>query len=111
MKHHSSEARELFGRLLKSNSKIIDIGSGPDENHAAYFRKLGHIVDVCDFHETAKYKGDFNNIDIPEIYDAVWSSHCLEHQLNVNFHLRKVHKVLKENGLLCVTVPPLNIKL
>lgn len=101
------EGRDLFVKLLEKNSKIIDVGSGPEESHAKYFRDFKHTVDVCDFHSNARYCGDFNKIKITEIYDAVWSSHCLEHQPNVYNYLRKIHSILKEEGLLCITVPPL----
>jgi SAM-dependent methyltransferase len=106
-KSHSLEGRLLFESLLPDCSKIIDIGSGPNEIHANYFRNIGHTVDVCDFHKSAKYQGNFNDIKILEKYDAVWSSHCLEHQLNVNVYLKNIHNVLKEEGWLCITVPPL----
>lgn len=105
-KANSIEGNELFVKMLSSREKIIDIGSGPKEIFANHFRKLGHIVDVCDFHKEARYRGDFDSVEITETYDAVWSSHCLEHQLNVNRYLLKIHKVLREGGLLCITVPP-----
>jgi hypothetical protein len=106
-KSHSVVGLEKFTKLLPKNAEVLDVGSGPDEYHAKVMRIDGHTVDTCDFHDTATYKGNFNDIEIPKQYDGVWSAHCLEHQLNVNFYLRKVSDVCKDGGLICVTVPPL----
>lgn len=43
--------------------------------------------------------GDFNDIVLNTSFDCVWCSHILEHQLNVNSFLRKIHSVLKEDGV------------
>jgi len=106
-KSHSLVALEKFTTLLPANSSIIDVGSGPQELHAKILRIDGHNVDTCDFHEDATYRGNFNKIKIPKQYDGVWSSHCLEHQLNVNAYLKKVASCCKEGGYICITVPPL----
>ena len=52
------------------------------------------------------YKGDFNKINIPCKYDAIWCSHILEHQNNPNIFLKKINSHLKENGYLAIVVPP-----
>lgn len=106
-KSNSIQGLEKFNNLLPKNSNIIDVGSGSAELHAQILRLDGHKVDTCDFHEGATYKGNFNDIDIPKQYDGVWSSHCLEHQLNVNNYLKKVSRCCKEGGYICITVPPL----
>ena len=97
----------MFNNLLKAGSTVIDVGSGFEEIHANILRANGHTVDTCDFHKEATFKGNFNDIDIPKVYDGVWSAHCLEHQLNVNQYLKKIVSLCKDNGLICVTVPPL----
>lgn len=106
-KSNSIQALEKFTKLLPNKSNIIDVGSGPQELHAKILREDGHTVDTCDFHEGATYRGNFNEIEIPVQYDGVWSSHCLEHQLNVNAYLKKVASCCKEGGYICITVPPL----
>jgi SAM-dependent methyltransferase len=106
-KSHSIDGLIKFSSLLTPGSTVLDVGSGPFEYHANILRIDGYTVDTCDFHDTATYKGNFNDIEIPIQYDGVWSAHCLEHQLNVNAYLRKVSNVCKDDGLICVTVPPL----
>ena len=106
-KSHSIDGLEKFTRTLPTAANVLDVGSGPNEYHAKVMRIDGHTVHTCDFHDAATYKGNFNEIEIPKKYDGVWSAHCLEHQLNVNFYLGKVSDVCKDGGLICVTVPPL----
>lgn len=106
-KSHSIDGLEKFTKILPNNSNVLDVGSGPNEYHAKIMRIDGHNVETCDFHDTATIKGNFNEVDIKKEYDGVWSSHCLEHQLNVNLYLRKISDVCKDNGYICITVPPL----
>ena len=39
-------------------------------------------------------------------YDAILCSHVLEHQENIKLFLVKIYNSLKENGYLCIIVPP-----
>ena len=39
-------------------------------------------------------------------YDAILCSHVLEHQENILIFLDKIYNSLKENGYLCILVPP-----
>ena len=55
----------------------------------------------------ADINSDYNCYEFDSAFDAIWCSHCLEHQLNVNSFLRKVFHDLKMGGVLAVTVPPL----
>ena len=64
-------------------------------------------MDTCDFHPTATWSGDFCKLDIDKTYDACWCSHVLEHQENVHYFLKKITKVVRPGGIVCVTVPPL----
>tara|TARA_B100000424_G_scaffold143170_1_gene108855 strand:+ start:1508 stop:2095 length:588 start_codon:yes stop_codon:yes gene_type:complete len=96
-----------FLSLLNGPSTIIDIGGGKKQIHANYFRKHGHTVKVNDFFPNSDYKGKFIDIEFKEKFDAVWCSHCLEHQLDVNIFLKKIHDITKENGIVGITVPPL----
>lgn len=41
------------------------------------------------------------------MYDLLWASHILEHMRNPGQFLDKCFRILKPNGLFCVTVPPL----
>jgi SAM-dependent methyltransferase len=93
--------------MLQPNSTILDIGGGRKQEHANYFRSHGHNVKIVDFFDNADYRGDFNTLDINEKFDAVWCSHCLEHQLNVNLFLKKIANTVKQKGIIAITVPPL----
>jgi len=99
---------------------VLDIGSGGLE-HTEIFLNKGKIVDICDYGNSIyydkrieniesqirnKYIGDFNIIEFKEKYNAIWCSHILEHQLNVNLFLKKIHSLLNENGYLAIIVPP-----
>lgn len=52
------------------------------------------------------YLGDFITVNFEKSYDAVWCAHVLEHQLNPNIFLKKIHSLVKEGGFLCIIVPP-----
>lgn len=99
--------------LLKDNSHVLDIGGG-DGRHSILFAEKGHQVIFNDFEEPPL---DRNNITpvicdfmvtsftIPR-FDAVFISHVLEHQLNVNSFLKKASKAVHDGGLIAIAVPP-----
>lgn len=112
-------AEQILNKLLtlKFNT-ILDIGAGALE-HTNILLSHDKICDFCDYGNSVyynnkisvntvrnKYIGDFNKIDFEHTYDAIWCSHILEHQLNVNLFLRKIHSLLNENGYLALIVPP-----
>ena len=111
----SYEALEI---LLNEYSfeTVLDIGSGAgmqtdvmisrgksvtciDKGGSIYFEKNKNVNVIVD---------DFNAHEFDTQFDCVWCSHVLEHQLNVHNFLRKVHSCLKEDGILAITVPPLD---
>jgi SAM-dependent methyltransferase len=80
---------------------VLDVGSGTGE-HAALMRKAGYEVEEIDWNQG----DDYNKTTWPVPFDGIWCSHVLEHQLNVNSFLKKMFRDLKDDGILCVTVPP-----
>jgi len=85
---------------------VLDIGAGKEEYHANDMRKCGLTVDTVDFFNNT-FQGDYNTLpDFSSQYDAIWCAHTLEHQLNVGLFLKRIFKDVKENGLVCITVPP-----
>ncbi|WP_019153833.1 class I SAM-dependent methyltransferase [Robertmurraya massiliosenegalensis] len=95
---------------------VLDIGCG-EGLHSDYFMEVGKKVTALDYGESVYFKknkkkitpiiADFNQHNFDEQYDCVWCCHVLEHQLNVNIFLKKINSVLKEGGIVAITVPPL----
>ena len=114
-------AHKILNKLLKLQfNTILDIGAGALE-HSNIFLENNKIVDICDYGNSVYYKkhdeniynkirnkyiGDFNTIKIDNKYDSIWCCHILEHQLNVNLFLKKIHGLLNEGGYLAIVVPP-----
>ncbi len=112
---------EALERLLAYDdvTTVLDIGSG-DGATAKIMREADKLVCECGFTtpddvlERLKanekfFAGDFvkMKIDVPKGgYDAIWASHVLEHQLDVNAFLKKCFTLLRPGGLLAITVPP-----
>jgi SAM-dependent methyltransferase len=93
-------------RLLSNYefTTVLDIGSGEGE-HKKFLQLFGKDVFSVDILKNADYVGDFLEIDFDKEFDVVWCSHVLEHQRNTGFFLDKIYDVLKENGILAITVP------
>jgi 2-dehydro-3-deoxyphosphooctonate aldolase (KDO 8-P synthase) len=104
--------------LTESFETVLDIGAGGLQ-HTDVFLRNNKIVDICDYgtsvyyqHKTEctgirnTYYGDFNQLEFKDQYDAIWCCHILEHQLNPNLFLKKVHCLLKDDGYLGIVVPP-----
>jgi SAM-dependent methyltransferase len=71
----------------------VDLGGSP------YFAQKDERVQVA--------VGNFNEMMFEKQFDCVWASHILEHQPDVQSFLNHVSAVLKEGGVLAITVPPL----
>lgn len=94
---------------------VLDIGCGAGE-HSDIFINAGKDVTAIDIGNSPYFKnnfsrvktiiGDFNTYDFEEPFDCVWCCHVLEHQFNSHNFLKRLHKSLKEDGVLCITVPP-----
>lgn len=97
--------------MLLPGARILDIGSGKGE-HAQWFKEKGFQVTTTDILES-DYPGDFNKIwdrirKEEGEFDAVWCSHCLEHQRDPGLFLDKVFALAKPQvGIVAITVPPL----
>lgn len=111
---------KIFDLFIKKDFKsILDVGAGKLEATEKFIQNEKEVY-ICDFDDGLYYKnttcdkekikklylGDFLTITFHETYDAVWCAHVLEHQLNPNIFLKKVHSIIKEDGYLCIIVPP-----
>jgi len=111
-------ARILEQLLREDFQTVLDVGAGALQ-HSRILLDAGKTVDTVDLGTSDyarlreqkikvrnEYVGDFNAVEFPEMYDAVWCSHILEHQLNPNLFLLKLRRVVKEGGLVAIVVPP-----
>ena len=107
----------LFKLLSEYDFKtVLDVGCG-EGLHARVFVEHGKDVLGVDYGESIYFKrnsckfkiikADFNTFKFGRLFDCVWCSHVLEHQLNTQTFLEKVFSVLKEGGVLAITIPPL----
>lgn len=116
--HPSSFAVEV-NKLLKPNSKILDIGCGV-ANDSIYFAKNGHLVLASDISEVAINKNKkrfgesanltFSIIDIAEPlnikdneFDMVYARLSLHYFTDkaTKQIFKEIHRILKPKGLLC----------
>jgi len=92
---------------------VLDVGCGAGEQ-SKVFQDNNKSVTELDFGNSVYTKnrdknyivGDYLNIQLKNKFDVIWVCHVLEHQLNVNLFLKKIHNDLKEGGLVAITVPP-----
>ena len=91
-------------------SKVLDVGFGGGQQ-AEWFRKKNKQVTTIDLNTEYGIKpdiiADYNSYNFDSKFDLIWCSHVLEHQLNVNFFLRKIWQDLKPRGIYAITVPPM----
>lgn len=92
-KTNKIRSKDFFERYL--SGKVLDIGAGDDL--------------VCPSAERFDVEdGDANNITLyksNESYDAIHSSHCLEHMIDPRNALSEWWKLLKPGGYLILVVP------
>jgi len=94
---------------------VLDIGCG-EGLHSEAFLQAGKTVTAIDYGKSAYFSkknavlkaivADFNTYEFGEQFDCVWCSHVLEYQLNVNQFLKKCFSILKDGGVLSISVPP-----
>ncbi len=103
----ANQALDKFISLCSPEMKILDIGSGVDELHAFFMRNAKLNVQTNDIFSNNDIVGLFENINFQNQFDAIWCAHVLEHTLNPHSFLQKINQVIREDGILCITVPPL----
>ena len=92
-KTNQLRSKEFFTKYLKG--RVIDIGGGND--------KVANNAEVFDLED-----GDAQNIlnyKDPQSYDCVYSSHCLEHMMDVPSALQGWWQLVKNNGYMIIVVP------
>lgn len=98
---------EALARLLECEGivTVLDVGSGAGE-HARIMKDAGKAVLTNSYEPPADIVGDFCTALIPGNFDAIWASHVLEHQPDAGRFLRRCFQLLRDDGVLAITVPP-----
>jgi len=91
-----------------SFTTVLDIGCGEGRSKKI-LESNGKLVTAIDIKPKIEdiIVTDYMNWFPDKQYDCIWCCHVLEHQLNVNLFLKKIHSELKEDGVFAVSVPPL----
>ena len=98
---------------------VIDIGSGAGD-HAKILHTNQKKVTALDFgtsiyaqkrgnnyDEIEHIKVDFFAYEPSHKFDCLWASHVLEHQSNPGLFISKCMQLVKEDGIIAITVPPM----
>lgn len=103
----SVRGSQALERLLTCGDvdTVLDIGSGHGD-HARIMRSAGKRVVTISLEEPADFVGDYCGMEFPVGFDAIWASHVIEHQPNVNVFLKKCFADLRPGGVFAITVPP-----
>ncbi|MEP6671715.1 MAG: class I SAM-dependent methyltransferase [Chthoniobacter sp.] len=96
---------------------VLDVGAGTALEHSREFLAAGKRVTATDHQTPPEFpkglkfiQSDFTAAESAAWkggYDCVWCSHVLEHQRNPGSLIDRMIAALKPNGILAVTVPPL----
>ena len=114
--------RELKGRHplpWRGEGKVLDVGCGTGGNlktlQAQGWDPYGiEISEVAAAHARELVTGNIHTGTLesapfpPQSFDLVFMSHSLEHLPSPVDALRRVHRLLKDDGLLAITVPNVN---
>lgn len=90
-----------------SFNNLIDVGCG----YAPYKELFGNItytgIDILVNDGDNFICDNFNHHDFEgQKYECVFTSHCIEHQSNLETFLRNIKSIIEDNGVLCILWPP-----
>jgi len=100
----AQEALKYFVSLLPKTEKVLNIGDKSRSEANKFILSSGLASDTISLDQKADFIGDYVSIGLSK-YNAVWCSHCLEHQRNPGLFLDKIFADLENDGLLGITVP------
>lgn len=112
---------ELFVGALNSKTELTKLEIGPFDHPkpAGPNVKYFDVLNEEELAERAKkvgrnpagvptihYLDRSGQLDaIPDSFDVVFSSHCIEHQIDLVSHLQQVSNILAPNGEYCLVIP------
>lgn len=99
-------AAKVFVDSLPAKSRVLDVGAGRETGFKLMVEKAGHTYVPFDFTSGENWEGYLRRSHF-RAYDGVWMSHVLEHLHDTHAALIKIHQVIKDGGIIGVTVPPL----
>ncbi len=111
-------SKNILSKLVTDNDQLVlDYGCGWG-HYSIAFKELGYNVDAIDLSQNkidicnlvwANKNINFQSKKITEFadknYDVVFSSQVIEHVHNVGNYLSEINRVLKEIGILVITLP------
>ena len=91
--------------LPKLEGDILDIGS-KDRRYDFFMKKKPIAIDIIERKEKEIIYGDVNNMDFEDgRFDSVVCLEVLEHLTTPHKAVSEIHRVLKKNGTLLLSVP------
>ena len=96
------DAMQLFCLSLQPHSLVCIVGGTEAEGKA--IRDSGHTPVAIDYSRSGMRYEYLPRL--AEQYDGIYCAHTLEHVRNVGIMLDAMHEELKDEGLLCIVVPP-----
>ena len=103
---YGDKAAEIFLQSLRPQSRVLDIGAGREKGFKRLLEQAGHEHVPLDIGQGEDWEGDIRPSH-SRAYDGVWMSHVLEHLMDTHQALTKIHTVIKDQGVIGITVPPL----
>lgn len=102
-------------KYTKNIKTMLEIGSGKGENAWFWSRKGIKITTIepdqrcCNRLNTEKkiraISGILEHIQLHEKFDIIYASHSVEHFVDLDNNLKKIHKALNSNGIFFMEIP------
>ncbi len=117
-----AELLEWAVRLVRPGERVLDLGAGRCEAARQFaqahcqvtalgmhFHRYLNAAGLAELHELGVELEEtpFENYDRQEMFDAIWCAHMLEHQRNPGWFLDRCLSLLRPDGWLFLSVPPL----
>ena len=87
--------------ILGPNVSYFDVLDGPELELRA--RKIGYPIECVPEIRFVSPNGDLSIVGSE--FDAVFSSHCIEHQPDLIYHLQQIERLLSPGGIYFIIIP------